>query len=128
LELLAINFDQQPVRNVTVRAVDAALAVVEAEEVFGYRLRSQTGGLDLQSGHVRDPEGRSQGGVLAVGLSLTSHPRIARDVQDRRKSVADANCALLTSDDEADAVLEIGVPARTPSDTGRETRRAREVR
>ena len=59
------------------RAVNAAFAVVEAEEVLRHRVGARRATAGLQPGHVRGAERRGEGRVLAVGLALSSHPGVA---------------------------------------------------
>ena len=74
------------------------------------------------------PERRGERRVLAVGLAVPPHARVACHVEDGREGVRDPQGALLPADDLADPTLELDVPARRSADSRGEARRAGRVR
>ena len=120
LEGLGVDLPQEPWRRVAVGAVDAALGVVEGQEMLGHALRPSACRLGvLDAAGIGYAEGGGQGRVLAVALALTPHAGVAGHVQHRSKDLRDAAGGLLTADSPRDFRFQFRVPARAPGDPGR---------
>jgi hypothetical protein len=129
LEGLAVHLHQQTVRDVAMRAVDAALGVVGSDEVLRDRFSAAAGSVfPLDTMCVGSPERGGEGRVLAVALAVSPHTWIAGDVENRSQGVRDAEGPFLPTHDLADPALDLDVPARRAAQPRREARRTREVR
>ena len=119
LEGLGVDLPQEPWRRVAVGAVDAALGVVEGQEMLGHTLRPSACCLGvLDAAGIGCAEGCGQGRVLAIALALPPHTRVAGHVQHGSKDVRDAAGGLLTADGLGDLLFQLRIPARAAGDPG----------
>ena len=98
-------------------AVDAALGVVEGQEMLGHAFWTAACGLSvLDATGIGRAERGGQGRVLAVALAMPPHTWVAGHVQHRGKDVCDAAGGLLTADGLGDFRFQLRIPARATGD------------